>query len=58
MIWETERPGRRNTGPNDARRVVWALGEFFFFSFVLLDNYQSFVEYLGYKLRYTKQGDQ
>ena len=27
MIWETGRPVRRNMGPNNARCVVWALGE-------------------------------
>ena len=33
MIRETGRLVRRNTGPNNARWVVWALGEFFFFFF-------------------------
>ena len=31
MIWETGRPVRRNTDPNNARHIIWALGEFFFF---------------------------
>ena len=62
MIWETGRPVRRNMGPNNARCVVWALGEKKKKkkkknSFILFDNYQSFVVYLGYKLQYTKQGD-
>ena len=29
-----ERAGMTKTGPNDAKRVVWTLGEIFFFLFV------------------------
>ena len=45
-------------GPNDTRCAIWALGELFFFSFLhFIDTYQSFIVYLGSKLRYGKQGD-
>ena len=43
MIWETGRPVRRNMGPNNARCIVWALGEFFFL-------FLHFIVYLGSKL--------
>ena len=29
--------GRIKTGPNNVRHVIWALGEFFVFCFVLMD---------------------
>ena len=31
-----QKGGRRITGPNDASRVLWALGKFFSFVFILL----------------------
>ena len=41
-----ERAGMTKTGPNDAKRVVWALGEVFFFFpcffYILNDIYRVF----------------
>jgi hypothetical protein len=35
------------TGPNDARRVVWALGEFFFISVVFFYLFNDVYRYYG-----------
>ena len=44
-VYEIGRAGTTKTGPNDARHVIWALGEFFFHSFSILDD---FYRYYGY----------
>jgi hypothetical protein len=36
------------TGPNDARRVVWAIGEYFLIFFVFFVLNYSFIEYIDY----------
>ena len=41
--YTTGRPGTKKTGPNDAGRVVWALGEFFFLYFVFLFDTNSYI---------------
>ena len=45
---ENWRAGNNKTSPNNARCVVWASGEFFFFSlFILFDSNKYFVLYIG-----------
>ena len=45
---ENWRAGNNKTGPNDARCIIWASGEFFFLSlFILFDSNKYFVVYIG-----------
>ena len=45
-VYEIRRAGTTKTGPNDARRVVWALGEFFLYifrSFTILNDFYRYI---------------
>ena len=51
--------GMRITGPNDASRVVWAIGTcFFFFSFVLFIYLLLFLVYIGCYIPTTRRGEE
>ena len=36
-------PGTTKKGPNDTRHVIWALGESFFFFFILFNTNNFFI---------------
>ena len=44
---ESWRVGNEKTGPNKARHVVQASGDFFFSFFILFDNNQHFIDIDG-----------
>ena len=60
-LWNTGHEGSwkvttTQTGPNNSRRIVWALGELFFFSLcVFLNNNCYFIVYIGCNIRNTMQ---
>ena len=42
-------------GPDDAGCIVWALGDFFFFSFVIFATNKNFIVYITSNLQNMRQ---
>ena len=56
MKWTSERPATRKTGPNNARRIVWALGKSFFDMFMFFNTNKCFIVYRICKLQNRQPG--
>ena len=57
MKYGTRRMEMTKTGPNDARRVVWAIGKFFYISFVFFQTLTTLVyEYVTGETETTRNG--